>query len=78
MLAVAAQPIFAVLQTHLQRSRLGRAFHRAINEHHHAVADAIDAGDEAGAGDQMFEHLEFLRPYYEQAWRAAARARARR
>jgi GntR family transcriptional repressor for pyruvate dehydrogenase complex len=77
MLAVAAQPIFEVLQTHLQRSRLGRAFHRAINEHHHAVADAIDAADEEAAGEQMFEHLEFLRPYYEQAWRAAARARAR-
>jgi GntR family transcriptional repressor for pyruvate dehydrogenase complex len=78
MLAVAAQPIFEVLQTHLARSRLGRAFHRAINEHHHAVADAIDAGDEEAAGEQMYEHLEFLRPYYEQAWRAAARARARR
>jgi GntR family transcriptional repressor for pyruvate dehydrogenase complex len=77
MLAVAAQPIFEVLQTHLSRSRLGRGFHRAVNEHHRAVADAIDAADEAAAGDQMYEHLEFLRPYYEQAWRAAGRGRAR-
>ena len=77
MLAVAAQPIFDVLQTHLSRSRLGRDYHRAINEHHRAVADAIEAGDEVAAGEQMHDHLEFLRPYYERAWRAAARERAR-
>jgi DNA-binding FadR family transcriptional regulator len=78
MLAVAAQPIFEVLQTHLSRSRLGRRFHASINEHHRAVADAIDSGDEAAAGDQMYEHLEFLRPYYEQAWRTVRRRRGRR
>jgi DNA-binding FadR family transcriptional regulator len=78
MLAVAAQPIFEVLQTHLSRSKLGRGFHRAINVHHRAVADAIEAGDEDAAGRQMYDHLEFLRPYYEQAWRAATRVRARR
>jgi len=78
MLAVAAQPIFAVLQTHLSRSRLGRAYHRAVNEHHRAVADAIHATDEAAAGEQMHEHLQFLRPYYEQAWRAAGHGRVPR
>jgi DNA-binding FadR family transcriptional regulator len=69
LLTIAAQPIFAVLQTHLARSRLGRKFHIAINEHHREIADAIDAGNERDARDQMYEHLEFLRPYYEQAWR---------
>jgi GntR family transcriptional repressor for pyruvate dehydrogenase complex len=78
LLAVAAQPIFEVLQTHLSRSRLGRDFHRAINEHHRAVADAIEEGDEAAAGAQMYDHLEFLRPYYERAWRAATGPRGRR
>jgi DNA-binding FadR family transcriptional regulator len=78
LLAVAAQPIFEVLQTHLSRSRLGRDFHRAINEHHRGVADAIEEGDEAAAGRQMYDHLEFLRPYYERAWRAATGPRARR
>ena len=34
LLTIAAQPVFAVLQTHLARSRLGRKFHRAINDHH--------------------------------------------
>jgi DNA-binding FadR family transcriptional regulator len=69
LLTIAAQPIFAVLQTHLARSRLGRKFHIAINEHHREIADAINAGNERAARDQMYEHLEFLRPYYEQAWR---------
>jgi len=69
LLTIAAQPIFAVLQTHLARSRLGRKFHIAINEHHLEIADAIDAGNERAAREQMYEHLEFLRPYYEQAWR---------
>jgi DNA-binding FadR family transcriptional regulator len=78
MLAVAAQPIFEVLQTHFTRSRLGRAFHGAINEHHRAVADAIGMGDETAAGEQMREHLQFLRPHYEQAWRTAGRTRAGR
>jgi GntR family transcriptional repressor for pyruvate dehydrogenase complex len=78
MLAIAAQPIFEVLQTHLSRSRLGRDFHRAINEHHRAVADAIEAGDEDGAANEMYDHLEFLRPYYERAWRAAAGPRTRK
>lgn len=78
MLAVAAQPIFEVLRTHLARSTLGRAYHRAINEHHHRIADAIEAADEVAAGVEMRDHLEFLRPYYERAWRAAARGRAHR
>jgi len=69
LLTIAAQPIFGVLQTHLARSRLGRKFHIAINEHHREIADAIDEGNERAAREQMYEHLEFLRPYYEQAWR---------
>src|SRR5258706_500724 len=73
LLTIAAQPIFAVLQTHLARSRLGRKFHIAINEHHLEIADAIDAGNERAAREQMYEHLEFLRPYYEQAWRGGRR-----
>jgi len=69
LLTIAAQPIFGVLQTHLARSKLGRRFHRAINEHHREIAAAISAGDERASREQMYEHLEFLRPYYERAWR---------
>jgi GntR family transcriptional regulator, transcriptional repressor for pyruvate dehydrogenase complex len=78
MLAVAAQPIFDVLRTHLSRSTLGRGYHQAVNDHHRGLADAIEAHDEVAAGEQMRDHLDFLRPYYERAWRAAARERAHR
>jgi len=73
LLSIAAQPIFEVLQTHLSRSILGQRFHRAVNEHHRGIADAIERGDEAAAGLQMYDHLEFLRPYYETAWRQVGR-----
>lgn len=73
LLTIAAQPIFAILQTRLARSRLGRRFHRAINEHHREIVAAIAAGDERAAGEQMYGHLEFLRPYYQRAWRDARR-----
>jgi len=71
LLAIAAQPIFAVLQRNLARSKLGTRFHRAINEQHRSIAAAIGAGDAEAAGGEMYAHLEFLRPYYEQAWRRA-------
>jgi DNA-binding FadR family transcriptional regulator len=69
LLAIAAQPVFAVLQRNLARSKLGARFHRTINEHHRAIAAAIEAGDADAAGSEMYEHLEYLRPYYERAWR---------
>lgn len=71
LLAIAAQPVFAVLQRNLARSKLGAQFHRTINEHHRAIAAAIEAGDGDAAGGEMHAHLEFLRPYYERAWRRA-------
>lgn len=77
LLAIAAQPVFTVLQTNLARSTLGRRFHRAINEHHRAIIAAIAEGDADAAGGEMLSHLQFLRPFYEKAWRHAVRARAR-
>jgi DNA-binding FadR family transcriptional regulator len=71
LLAIAAQPVFAVLQRNLARSKLGARFHRTINEHHRAIAAAIEAGDVDAAGGEMYDHLEYLRPYYERAWRNA-------
>jgi DNA-binding FadR family transcriptional regulator len=69
LLAIAAQPIFGVLQRNLARTRLGERFHRAINDQHRTIAAAIEVGDGAAAGDEMHAHLEYLRPYYERAWR---------
>ena len=73
LLAMAAQPIFSVLQTNLQRSTLGRKFHKRINEDHLALADAVEAGDPGAAEQLMLDHLAFLRPMYEKAWRQARR-----
>ena len=67
--------MFVVLQTHLSRSRLGREWHRAINQHHRSIAAAIAARDEDAAGGEMHDHLQYLRPFYEKAWRAVGRAR---
>jgi GntR family transcriptional regulator, transcriptional repressor for pyruvate dehydrogenase complex len=77
LLYIAAQPVFTVLQTHLARSSLGRSFHRSINEHHHRILDAIEAGDADGAAREMQAHLEYLRPAYERAWRHAVSMRKR-
>ena len=73
LLAIAAQPVFDVLQTRLARSRLGNKFHRTINTHHGAIAAAIEAGDEVTAGGEMLAHVEYLRPFYEKAWRGMRR-----
>jgi DNA-binding FadR family transcriptional regulator len=70
LLVIAAEPIFGVLQRNLARTKLGPRFHRAINEQHRTIADAIEAGDADAAGDEMHAHLEYLRPYYERAWQA--------
>lgn len=77
LLTIAAQPVFTVLQTNLARSTLGRRFHRAINDHHRAIAAAIEAGDARAAEQEMRSHLEFLRPFYEKAWRHAVTAAER-
>jgi DNA-binding FadR family transcriptional regulator len=69
LLSLAAAPIFIVLQTRLARRRLDDAFHTAINLHHREIAAAIEAADGAAAGEAMAEHLAWLRPAYERAWR---------
>jgi DNA-binding FadR family transcriptional regulator len=71
LLLIAAQPVFSVLQRKLARAALGGRYHRAINDHHRAIADAIGAGDAEGAAGEMLAHLEYLRPFYEKAWRRA-------
>lgn len=74
LLSVAAHPVFTVLQTNLARSALGRRFHQSINDQHRAITAAIEAGDAARAEQEMRAHLEFLRPFYEKAWRHAVTA----
>ena len=71
LLQIAAQPVFSALQTSLSRSGLPRVFHRSIHAHHARIVEAVEAGDEDAAGSEMQDHLAFLVPYYENAWKAA-------
>jgi DNA-binding GntR family transcriptional regulator len=71
LLQIAAQPVFSALQTSLSRTGLGRTFHRSIHAHHARIVEAVDAADEDGAAREMHDHLAFLVPYYERAWRNA-------
>lgn len=73
VLQIAAQPVFSALQTSLSRSGLGREFHRSVHAHHLRIAEAVVAADEDGAAQEMHDHLAFLVPYYEKAWRKARR-----
>lgn len=73
LLQIAAQPVFSALQTSLLRSGLPRVFHRSIHAHHALIAEAIEAADEDAAEREMRDHLAFLVPYYEKAWRARRR-----
>lgn len=61
MLAIAAQPVFAVLQTNLKPSTLGRDFHETINHDHRLILEAV-AGEEEATAEEMRKHLDFLRP----------------
>ena len=70
LLQIAAQPVFSALQTSLSRSGLPRVFHRSIHAHHGRIVEAVEAGDEDAAAAEMHEHLAFLVPYYEKAWKA--------
>jgi DNA-binding FadR family transcriptional regulator len=73
LLSIAAQPIFVVLQTHLQRSKLPRAALQAINDEHQEIALAMESGDADAAEDAMRRHLRSLRPGYERTWSGAKR-----
>lgn len=77
LLSIAAQPVFSVLQTHLKRSTLGRRFHQRVNEDHRALVASVERGDEEATAELMRDHLAFLRPMYEKAWRYERRAPAR-
>jgi GntR family transcriptional repressor for pyruvate dehydrogenase complex len=69
LLSIASQPVFAVLQTNLRRSTLGRHFHQQVNHDHREILAAVEASDEDAAARLMEEHLKFLAPQYAKAWR---------
>jgi DNA-binding FadR family transcriptional regulator len=69
LVSLAAAPIFFVLQTRLARTSLDASFHAAINRHHREIANRVEQADPEGAAEAMREHLHWLRPAYERAWR---------
>jgi GntR family transcriptional repressor for pyruvate dehydrogenase complex len=73
LLTIAAKPIFSVLRTHLRRQKLGEDFHSCVNRDHRAILAALEDGDADAAAAQMSEHLAYLRPRYELAWRHSRR-----
>jgi GntR family transcriptional repressor for pyruvate dehydrogenase complex len=77
LLAIAAQPVFFVLQTHLKRSDLGLAYQQHVSSDHRRIVTAVEEGDVDEVERAMLDHLEFLRPHYEHAWRLAAEERER-
>ncbi|SRR5216683_1959487 len=76
LLRVTAEPMFLVLQTCLDRTRLGHSFHTAVGRHHRAIADAVGEQDCDLAAQLMAEHLEWLTPRYRRVWRGGARRSA--
>jgi GntR family transcriptional repressor for pyruvate dehydrogenase complex len=69
MLMIALKPVFMVLRTHLRRAKLGPDFHSCVNRDHRAILAALEAGDGDAAAGEMRDHLSYLRPHYEDAWR---------
>ena len=65
--------IFEAIRVH--RSSLGRSFHSGIHEQHRGITAAIAGGRPDEAEGEMRAHLDFLRPYYDRAWKQASKAR---
>ena len=75
LLSIAIKPIFFVLQAHLQRSSLGTEYQERIVCDHHAILAALESRDEEAIEFEMRNHLEYLRPHYENAWARRPRGR---
>jgi DNA-binding FadR family transcriptional regulator len=73
LLHLSALPLFTVLQTNLARTNVPARFHKQIAEDHRLLHQAIEEQDEDAAESRMIDHLQFLRPYYEQIWKYARR-----
>jgi GntR family transcriptional repressor for pyruvate dehydrogenase complex len=68
LLKIAAQPIFSVLHTHMQRSLLSEEFPRRVCAEHAVILEAIEQRDADRAEALMDEHLAHLAGVYERIW----------
>jgi DNA-binding GntR family transcriptional regulator len=69
LLSTSALPVLTMLQKDLKPSVPLPDFHATLVSHHREIADAIAESDPHLAEEQMRNHLDWLRPFYEQAWR---------
>lgn len=74
LLRIAAQPIFSVLHTNLDRNALSPGFNGQIEHDHRAILAAIEAGDGDAAAAEMDTHLAFLSETYTSMWRSRSGA----
>jgi DNA-binding FadR family transcriptional regulator len=82
LLEMVTRPIFAVLQTRIERSGAPSSFWSEVSRDHERIAAAVEAGEEASAADEMLQHLEHLRSRYRRLdrkleSRSASKARRR-
>jgi DNA-binding FadR family transcriptional regulator len=68
LISIAAQPVFAVLQTNMRRSEIRRETLHRVNEDHKAILAAIERGDAEEAEREMRNHVDFLRGTYVRLW----------
>ena len=68
LISIAAQPVFAVLQTNMRRSEIRRETLRRVNEDHKTILAAIERGDADAAEREMRSHVDFLRGTYVKLW----------
>lgn len=68
LLAIAAQPVFGILQTNMRRREIERGTLARVNEDHRRILAAVEKGDANAAEQQMREHLAMLRETYVRLW----------
>ena len=68
LLQIAAELIFYVLHTHMQRSKVPDGFREAVCLEHRAILEQIKAGNPDQAEALMREHLANLTAVYEKIW----------
>ncbi len=73
LLEVMTRPLFVVLQTRFLRDAAPARFWRRVDVEHRSIADAIAAGDERAAAQEMSAHLVHLRATYEKIDRSGRR-----
>lgn len=69
LMRLTADPMFHVLQTGLDRTRLPHRFHATVAQHHRDIAAAVTDGEGDRAADLMSAHLDWLKVRYRRVWR---------